>query len=521
MIITASYEGQPPDNARRFVAALDELAPDSLSGLRYAVFGCGNRQWVRTYQAVPKRVDQALAAAGATPISERGEGDADGDFFGAFETWSDVLWAALSRGNGDARAPRLRVEVLPAARASVLQQSTTELGQIVENRELVVMGAPGARSKRHIEIALPAGTRYQPGDYLAILPRNPPERIERVLRRFGLAEDTQIVVRPGGDNASPAGAGLALPSGYPIAAGELLAGYLELGQPATPGQIRALAAACACPPERRQLAALAEAPAFLDEIVAKRVSALDLLERFPACALPFAVFLDMLPPLRARQYSISSSPLRDPARCSLTVAVVDAPASSGSGRYRGVASSFLAEQQPGARVAVAVRPASAHFRPPADPATPMILICAGTGLAPFRGFLEHRALEAERGQRPARALLYFGCDHPEVDYLYRDELRAWQEDGIVDMRPTFALAPEGEDVFVQHRLWRERAEFAALVRAGAHVYVCGDGTRLVPAVRDTLERMYAAETGATAEATAAWFNDMEHKRGRYAVDAFA
>ena len=99
-LATASYEGQPPDNAKQFTTWLEALAPGALKGVRYAVFGCGNRQWARTYQAVPKRFDAAFEAAGATRIKERGETDAGGDFFGAFEEWYGALWGDLGRALG-------------------------------------------------------------------------------------------------------------------------------------------------------------------------------------------------------------------------------------------------------------------------------------------------------------------------------------------------------------------------------------------------------------------------------------
>jgi cytochrome P450/NADPH-cytochrome P450 reductase len=100
--VTASYEGHPPDNAKQFAAWLETLAPGALQGVRYTVFGCGNRQWARTYQAVPKRFDAALEAAGATRLRERGETDAGGDFFGDFDRWYEGLWATSAARSASA-----------------------------------------------------------------------------------------------------------------------------------------------------------------------------------------------------------------------------------------------------------------------------------------------------------------------------------------------------------------------------------------------------------------------------------
>lgn len=520
VVVTASYEGQPPDNARRFVASLDGLTAGDLTGTHYAVFGCGNRQWARTYQAIPKRIDAALAAAGATRVGERGEADASGDFFGAFDAWYATLWANLAAALGKAvtqvdEGPAVTVEMAREGRAAILRQGELHDGQLVVNRELVDMTSPLGRSKRHFEFELPEGMTYRAGDYLAVLPRNPPANVDRALRRFGFAPDTQVVLHRRAATLTT------LPTERPIAVGELLASYVELAQPATRAQVSELAAATRCPPEKRALEALAEEEAYARDVLEKRVSVLDLLERFAACELPFEGFLAMLPPLRARSYSIASSPLWNERRCALCVAIVDGPAMSGQGRFLGVASNHLAGAAVGSRLAVAVRPSQRHFHPPEDPRTPMVMICAGTGLAPFRGFLQERAAQAQAGRAVGPSLLFFGCDHPDVDLLYKEELDAWQKAGIVDVRPAFTFAEEDGVKFVQHRVWKDRADVAKLFREGAVVYVCGDGQRMAPAVRATLARIYCEETGMPHEEALRMVEQIERERGRFVEDVFS
>ena len=130
---------------------------------------------------------------------------------------------------------------------------------------------------------------------------------------------------------------------------------------------------------------------YRSDVLAKRKSVFDLLEEHPACELPFHAYLEMLSLLAPRYYSISSSPSGDPARCSVTVGVVEAPASSGRGVYKGVCSNYLAGRRVGDTIHATVRETKAGFRLPDDPAVPMIMIGPGTGLAPFRGFLQERA----------------------------------------------------------------------------------------------------------------------------------
>ncbi|MEO8247926.1 MAG: cytochrome P450 [Burkholderiales bacterium] len=550
IVVSASYEGQAPDNAKKFLSWIEGRAASDLAGVKFAVFGCGNRQWARTWQLVPKRIDSAFEAAGATRMKGRGEADAGGDFFGAFDEWLQGLWADVGAATGRAvaeqspSAPAFEVEIVKAARETALQLSELEQATVVENRELVDndaalrllspsaapmkggeegattgVSAAGiavpARSKRHMQIALPQGMSYESGDYLAVLPRNPPAVVQRALRRFGLSNDTQIVVHKQPD------APTAIPGGFPVAAFDVLSGYVELAQPATRMQVAELAQATKCPPERQAVERLAGEEAYAAEVLGKRLSVLDLLEAHQSCALEFARFLAILPTLRARQYSISSSPLADPAQCSLTIAVVDAPALSGQGQFCGVASTYLAGLQPGERVSVAVRPSQTGFHPPHDPATPIVMVCAGTGVAPFRGFLQERAMQKAAGRGVGRALLFFGVDHPDVDYLYRDQFEDWERQGVVEMRPVFSAQPDGDVMFVQHRVWQDRAELTRLFRDGAQFYVCGDGKRMAPAVRETCIRIYRESTGADEAAALTWADAMEHEHGRFVSDVFA
>ncbi|MFI6599287.1 bifunctional cytochrome P450/NADPH--P450 reductase [Nonomuraea sp. NPDC050536] len=516
VIVTASYEGLPPDNARNFVTWTENLP--SLAGVKYAVFGCGNKDWARTYQRIPTLIDERLAIAGAQRLVERGEANARGDFFGDFDDWYEHFWEKISAEFGQTHADpaissQLEVSFTGAVRDPLLRTNDLQLGTVVANHELVDLSQPNARSKRHLEIALPAGATYRTGDYLAVLPLNPAATVDRVLSRFDLAYDAQAVLTAAGPTF--------LPTDRPIAVGELLAGYVELAQPAGRRQIAQLADATPCPPEKTALLRLiADDETYTAEVLDRRASLLDLLERFPSVQLPFATYLQMLTPLTPRQYSISSSPLWSEDHVTLTVAVLSAPALSGSGMYEGAASTYLASARPGAKVAVTVRPSNVAFHPPESLATPVVMVCAGSGVAPFRGFVQDRALRAAaEGVTPAPTLLFFGCDARGTDLLYADEYAQW--DSVVSLRPAFSEQPEGEVRFVQDRLWADRADVIDLVRQGATFYVCGDGRRMAPAVYDTCLRIYREATGATAQQAEAWLADMERNHSRYVTDVFA
>jgi cytochrome P450/NADPH-cytochrome P450 reductase len=516
IIFCASYNGAPPDNASGFVRWLESgLAPDALKGVKYAVFGCGNTDWAATYQAVPRLIDEKLSAAGATRVYERGEGDARSDLAGQFEAWfaklrplaAEALGIPTSFSEEAGAEPLYRVAPVsgaaPAGAAPALR--------VLVNRELL---APGAgRSTRHIEVSLPEGASFAPGDHLSVSPRNDPGLVDAVARRFGFQASDVIRL----DVAE--GRRAQLPVGEPIAVGRLLAEFVELQQVATRRQIQAMAAATRCPVTRPKLEALiADDEVFRREVVAKRKSAFDLLREHPACEWPFGAYLESLSPLSPRYYSISSAP-NDSGACSVTVGVVQGPALSGEGVYKGVCSNYLASRLVGDRVHGAVRATKAGFRLPEDPATPLVMIGPGTGLAPFRGFLQQRAKQKAAGAELGPAMLFFGCRRPDEDFLYAEELQAFAAQGLVELRVAFSRAGATK-TYVQHLIEAEGARVGDLIDAGATIYVCGDGGRMEPDVKRALTRLHAARKGVGAAEAAAWIDGLGAS-GRYVLDVWA
>jgi cytochrome P450 / NADPH-cytochrome P450 reductase len=259
----------------------------------------------------------------------------------------------------------------------------------------------------------------------------------------------------------------------------------------------------------------------------KRRSPLDILEEYPAAALPLGEFLAMLPPMRIRQYSISSSPLSDPTLATITWSVLDTPSkAAGSKRFLGVASNYLSAVEEGDRIHVAVKPSHGFFHPPADvEKTPVIMICAGTGLAPFRAFVQERAKQVEAGRKLAPAYLFIGCAHPEKDALFKDELTQWEKEGVVKIFYSFSKSKEDSKGcrHVQDRVWEERDEMKSVFEASAKLYVCGS-SGVGEGVAATMKKIYdeAAEAlgkPKTEEEIEEWFQGI--KIDRYASDVFA
>ncbi|WP_406119220.1 cytochrome P450 [Streptomyces sp. NBC_00989] len=512
VITSASYNGRPTDDALAFAAWLEET--HDLTGVTYAVLGVGDRNWAATYQHMPIRIDARLAELGATRLTDRAAADASGDLTGAVREFTARLRTALLETYGDPDAMAAAEPAEPATGYEVRTLTGGHLDALAERHALIPMTvteahdltAPGhPRRKRFVRVALPDGTTYRTADHLTVLPANAPGLVERAAAALGVDLDTVLDIRP----ARPRRDGLAVDR--PVTVRQLLTHHVELQDHPTAGQLIALAAANPCPPERMALAALTDDPRTFVELV----------EDHPALrgAVDWPTLLELLTPLRPRHYSISSSPAVDPVHADLMVSLLEAPARSGKGVYRGTGSGHLNTVAPGDTVYARVQPCREAFR--IDDSTPVVMIAAGTGLAPFRGTVADRTAALAGGAELAPALCYFGCDAPDADYLHADELRAAERAGAVSLRPAFSAAPEGEVTFIQHRVAAEADEVWALLDAGARVFVCGDGSRMAPGVRDAFRTLYRDRTpGADDEAAERWLNTLMAD-GRYVEDVYA
>jgi cytochrome P450/NADPH-cytochrome P450 reductase len=232
IIITASYEGQPPDNAASFFAWLQSVTDNAcLKGTEYAVFGCGHSDWHDTFMRIPKLVDERIFELGGTRLADRGISDAaKKDMLGDFDTWlEEKLWPNLAKVSQDAKpevarpssAPPLKVIISTQERAQQLQQNC-QWAEVIDAKTLT---EPGQPEKRHIAIKLIPEVTYKTGDYLAILPLNTDESLRRILKRFSLPWDATITI----DKTVPS----IFPTNVPISLSDLLKGYVEISQPAS------------------------------------------------------------------------------------------------------------------------------------------------------------------------------------------------------------------------------------------------------------------------------------------------
>jgi cytochrome P450/NADPH-cytochrome P450 reductase len=526
VITCASYNGEPPDNASSFVAWLTDssVSADAVKGVNFAVFGCGSREWPSTYQRVPNLIDNQLERHGALRICARGEGDTSDDFDTQLRAWYAGLWPALASISGTPHHESIdaghRYEVYVVSAASDLDAPVSvSFGADYAARPMrIVASCELNAGTRHIEVQLAPELTYLPGDYLGVLPCNSDDPVRRVATRFQMAEDARIRITNNGLSAS------FLPLDQTLELATLLRRYVDLQDVASRAHIRRMAEHTECPPERDTLLGLSgddqESMArYRKEVLEPHLSVLDLLERNPACMLPFNIYLECLSPLKPRYYSISSSPRLNPNLCSITVGVLDVPARSGSGQYRGVCSTYLARQEIGDCIEAFVKKPSTQFRLPDDPRVPIIMVGAGTGLAPYRGFLQDRAALADQGVPLGPALLFFGCRHPRQDFLYSEELRAFEARGVVRLECAFSRLEDQPRTYVQHVIERSSDAVWDLVQQGAVIYVCGDASRMAPAVRKAFESVFALKASATTEAAESWLSHMI-QTGRYLADVW-
>ena len=539
-------EGEPTDNAHAFYGWLNGEA-GALPGVRFAAFALGNRQYEH-FCFMGRWVDERMASLGAERFCELGEGDDDDDLEGDFEKWRGKLWAALPTGGGGgggggggevpsnggaaAEAPPPAFEEAPpasfdcaevqwsgasSARAwlqrAFPKQPLTEV-RVQANYELTA-DASLEGSVRHIELAVggaaankPPVLRYAAADDLAVCCDNGPALAAEAAALLGVRLDAAFALRPkpGCADAKPP---LPTPATYDLA----LRHHVDLRAPLPKPVLLLLAAHTAEEGEAARLRHLASAAGraeYSSYVQRDGRGLLDVLKEFRSATPPWADLVELMPKLTPRYYTISSSPSHDAATLSLTVKVVREPMRDATpGRTKvGVCSTQLEGLGVGDTAIVFVRPSA--FRIPRDPAVPLVMVGPGTGVAPFRAFVQELAVGVEaQKKRSAPARLYFGCRREAVDFLYADELKGAVASGaLAALRLAFSRDDPGKKVYVQQRVREDGAELWKLLgKEGGHAYICG-GTSMGRDVVAALAEVAAKHGGLAPHAAAAFVKQM-------------
>ncbi|QSX78380.1 assimilatory sulfite reductase (NADPH) flavoprotein subunit [Agrilutibacter solisilvae] len=492
VVISTQGDGEPPDDARAFVEFLLGKRAPRVPDLRFAVFGLGDSSYPQ-FCAIGRQLDARLESLGATRWLPRV--DADLDVETASVPWlASVLDAA--RESLRPQAPMATVTPLRplASAAPVHTREQPFLAEVLVNQRIT--GRSSDRDVRHVEISLEgSGLSYEPGDALGVWPVNPPRLVDALLAATDIDGALEVTL-----------------DGRTRTLREWLAQHREITRLSRPFLARLAALG------RHEALNALLAPDRTAELaqVFARDQVLDALRAHPA---PWTgeELVAALRPLAPRLYSIASSQKVVGDEVHLTVAhveySVDGSGATDSLRW-GAASDHLARVAEGQRIRVFIEH-NERFRLPRDGSRDVIMIGPGTGVAPFRGFVQDRASDAAGG----RQWLLFGNPHARSDFLYQLEWQRALERGELHHLDLAFSRDQTHKVYVQDRLREHGARLHAWLAGGAHLYVCGDATRMARDVHATLIEILAEHGGVSTAQAQEQLNDLQ-AQGRYARDVY-
>ena len=488
VIVSTHGEGDPPVSAEELHQFINGPRAPKLPKLHYAVLALGDKSYLH-YCQTGKDFDQKLAELGGTRLLDRV--DVDVAFKAPAAQWIEEVLSKLV-GAGTAASVTKATPGASAVVAEVVTEYTAENPWPAKVLESIQLNGRGSdKETYHIELDLAgSGLHYAPGDALAVVPANHLPLVEEVLLAARLSDTTPVQLE--GESLSLAEA-LATHRELTVLTRDVLERYAALAPHA---ELQGLLA----DPQRLQ-------PYLYGRDVA------DLLTEFPSEQLTAQALADVLRPLPSRAYSIASSLLVHPEEVHLTVGAVRYEA---FGRQKhGVCSSFLADRVAVGDTARVYVQQNEYFRLPQSTDTDIIMIGAGTGIAPFRAFVEERAELGAAG----RNWLLFGNPHFTTDFLYQAEWQQHLKRGSLAKLDVAFSRDQAEKIYVQDRLLENSRDVFGWLENGAHFYVCGDKNRLGQAVQTALTQVVQKEAGLSADDAAAYVKNLRKQR-RYLEDVY-
>jgi sulfite reductase (NADPH) flavoprotein alpha-component len=499
LIVTSTWgEGDPPDNAVQFWQKLNAENDLKLSGLNYSVLALGDTSY-QHFCGFGKSLDSRLEALGARRIFDRV--DCNVDFEQGAARWQTGVFEALKKIDPSGGAPGLNgsgngaaLLLEPAEENPVgYSRKNPFSARLLVNRKLT--GEGSEKDTRHYEISLQgSGLTYEAGDALGIMPTNSPELVDEILRALGF--DGEEEVSSPNDEKIPIR--LALLREY-----QIRVPHLEF--------LNAMAEHDAADQYLKELIS-SEVRTELDKFLWGR-EIIDFLLESPGVKFKAEEFVSLLKKLQPRLYSIASSQKAHMEEVHLTV---DTVRYETHGRQRrGVCSNFLAELAGKETPVPVFIQVSKHFRVPENSDLPIIMVGPGTGIAPFRAFLEERKATGAKGGN----WLFFGAQKSSCDFFYKEELETYQSEGVLTRFDTAFSRDQAHKIYVQTRMMENAKELWNWLEQGAHFYVCGDASRMAKDVDKTLHDIIRTAGARTEDAAAEYIQKLKSDK-RYQRDVY-
>ncbi|CAI4222297.1 unnamed protein product [Auanema sp. JU1783] len=537
VLCMATYgEGDPTDNAQGLIEFINNTEVD-LTGVSYAVFGLGNKTYEH-FNAVGIELDKRLEDLGAKRVFELGLGDDDANLEEDFMRWREGFLPKVAdlfnwEVNTNMETMRqYRLELVP--KEKVIPTFHGEMGRlngfeklrppfdmknpfystVLTNKEL--HSELSDRSCRHIEFSTIDGFRYEAGDHLAVFPNNDEKLVDEIVNLLNF-DPNQVFRLINVDEDSSKRNPFPCPTTYR----EALVYYVDICQPIKSHVLKAISEYCTDETEKNNLLLLSTASEeglkkYNTYVCKERRSIVDILKEHPTCKPPIDYLLELLPRLQARYYSIASSPKAD--NKIVAVCAVVTKYKIGERQLKGVCTNYLLDKPDGTRVAIYARKST--MRLPHRQNTPVIMIGPGTGYAPFRSFIQERAFHKQNGRETGEMHLYYGCRHPDQDYIYQQEIEEAVSEGVITQLHCAFSRAQDKKVYVQDKLWESKEAVYKIISDGGYIYVCGDARCMARDVQATLLRIFREEGGKTEQEAAALFKDLEKQR-RYQADVWS
>ncbi|RUS72053.1 hypothetical protein EGW08_020182 [Elysia chlorotica] len=552
----ATYgEGDPTDNAQEFFEFLTNGEED-LNGLKFAVFGLGNKTYEH-YNSMGIFVDKKLEELGGERVFELGLGDDDANIEEDFVTWREKFWPAVclhfgveaTGENVNTRQyalspvpedlPKEKIFTGEVARVGSFNKQKPPydaknpyLAPIRVNKEL---HKGGDRSCMHIKLDISdSKIRYETGDHVAIYPINSPEIVEKIGQRLGIDLDEIFSLTNVDEDASKKH-----PFPCPCSYRTALTHYVDITNPLRTHVLGELSEYTDKAEDKEFLQKMTHATEegkklYQDWVHKAHRNILAVLEDIPSLKPPPDHIVELLPRLQPRFYSISSSPKVHPKSIHVTAVLVDYTTTTNR-RMMGVCTSWLAGKKPPMtngtvehdgdsnlrdalpRVPIYVR--KSQFRLPFKPSTPVVMIGPGTGIAPFRGFIQERAYLKDEGRMVGETILYFGCRNESVDFIYSEELAEYKEKGVLTLHTAFSR-DQAQKVYVQHLMDQNQEQIWNLLNENGHIYICGDAKNMAKEVHGVLVKILTSK-GSMSEADAEDYIKKLQSKGRYSADVWS